>query len=311
MLAAYWWNPFAWWSVRRLQSAEEECCDAAVLLFQPHQCQTYGEALLAVAEFVSTGRLPAPALSIGVERKNHLKRRMTMILDGPRWSRLSKSQLAAVIGCGVAIIGVSWKSAAAQVESATEVKPAAKVEPDKPSTVAPQPAVVPPKSAAPTRTSNRVRAPNPRQPMDKPAGKPLAFMDHTRLEPSPGDDETQRILKERFNAALRSVELYHWQYQVGTTTLGNVLAAGRILLDAKLALAKKPQEQVRIREQYLEFTTYCWKEAKAKLEIGGVTNFTPVDEAQAREARLDAELKLLQERPRWPPPTRNQICRPP
>jgi beta-lactamase regulating signal transducer with metallopeptidase domain len=65
ILALYWWNPVAWWAVRRLQNAEEECCDADVLSFHPHQCETYGEALLAVSEFVSSGSLPAAAVSIG------------------------------------------------------------------------------------------------------------------------------------------------------------------------------------------------------------------------------------------------------
>ena len=131
VLALYWWNPFAWWSVRRLQNAEEECCDAAVLSFHPLDSEIYGEALLAVSEFVSCGSLPAAAVSIGVERKNHLKRRMTMILKGFRWPRLSRSQFAAVIGCGAVLIGVSLTTGAAQVEPLTGPKPAPKTDSDK------------------------------------------------------------------------------------------------------------------------------------------------------------------------------------
>ena len=69
VLALYWWNPAAWWAVRRLQNAEEECCDANVLFFDPHQFEAYGEALLAVCEFVSCGSLPVAAVSVGVEAK--------------------------------------------------------------------------------------------------------------------------------------------------------------------------------------------------------------------------------------------------
>ena len=125
VLAIHWWNPVAWWAVRRMQDAQEECCDAAVLALHPQHSQTYGEALLAVSEFISGGRLPAAAVSIGVERPSHLKRRMTMILSDRRWAKLSKLQLAAILFSGAVAIAITWKAATAQVAAPAETKPSA------------------------------------------------------------------------------------------------------------------------------------------------------------------------------------------
>ena len=141
VVALHWWNPIAWWAARRIERAEEECCDAAVLYFHPDQSEGYGQTLFAVSQFLSTGRFPAPALSIGILRKNHLKRRLTMILNGPRWPRLSKTRLVTFGILGTALIAVTWTAATAQNASVPTVKsapsptrrppetPAAKAEP--------------------------------------------------------------------------------------------------------------------------------------------------------------------------------------
>jgi hypothetical protein len=116
----------------------------------------------------------------------------------------------------------------------------------------------------------------------------------------PGDDDTQRMLKERHNAAIRGLQLSEYQYDVGTTNVGLVLTAARSVLEARLALAKTPEEQIRARQDYLDFVISYWKRAKAKLDIGGATGFSPIDEAQAREAMYDAKLKLAQALPPKP-----------
>lgn len=45
--ALHWWNPLAWWAVRRLQADQELACDAAVLALRPNSGPTYARALLA------------------------------------------------------------------------------------------------------------------------------------------------------------------------------------------------------------------------------------------------------------------------
>jgi hypothetical protein len=114
------------------------------------------------------------------------------------------------------------------------------------------------------------------------------------LELRTTDDETQNILKQRYNAAVRSVQLYEYQYDINKTPLGNVLAAARNLLEAKQALSKNSEDQTRALEDYLEFVTYSWRLAKDRLDIGGATGFSPLDEAQAREAMFAAKLKVAQ-----------------
>jgi len=46
-------------------------------------------------------------------------------------------------------------------------------------------------------------------------------------------------------------------------------------------------------ERYVEFAYKTWKGTEDKLKAGGVTGFNPIDEAEARAARFEAEIKLL------------------
>jgi hypothetical protein len=289
VMAVYWWNPFAWWAVHRLQNAEEECCDDAVLSFQPHDCEIYGEALLAVSEFVSCGSLPAPAVSIGVERKNHLKRRMTMILKGSRWPRLSKVRLAVVIFFAVIAMGISLTTSAAQVEPGYEAKPTPKAESDNASAPGPAPAATQPALPAPRDDHAKLSSPAPQARPELPT-----FLRGERLVSSPSDDETRRALIERYNAAIRSLQLFHKQYEKNTVPLGSVLSSARSALEAKLALAQTQREQSRAVADYHNLALYCWREAHARLEAGIGGASVPADEAQAREAIFDARLKMEQ-----------------
>jgi len=48
MLAAlHWWNPLAWWALRRMRADQELACDAAVLVANPACRPTYAQALMA------------------------------------------------------------------------------------------------------------------------------------------------------------------------------------------------------------------------------------------------------------------------
>lgn len=54
----FWWNPIAWWTRRRLRSAEEICCDAMVV--QAFNCapRAYARALMRAIDLVRTGQAP-------------------------------------------------------------------------------------------------------------------------------------------------------------------------------------------------------------------------------------------------------------
>jgi hypothetical protein len=285
VLALYWWNPFAWWAVRRLQDAEEECCDAAVLSFHPHDSEIYGEALLTVSEFVSCGSLPATAVSIGVERKNHLKRRMTMILSGSRWRKLTRAPLASVIVCALIVVGVSLRIAAAQVEPAADAKSTPVVEPPKPQTspeksraMVATPRVAPDQSARPTanRHGETDRLPE--------------LLAASPLKAAPEDDDVRKLLKERYNVALLSLHSTFGAALTDSLPRNTAMLgiAARTLLEAELALAA-PTDTLAVYERYLELTNYLDRRAEGLLKAKVIGQ---AEYEAARERRMDAEKKL-------------------
>jgi beta-lactamase regulating signal transducer with metallopeptidase domain len=272
VVALSWWNPIAWWAARRLERAEEDCCDAAVLRFHPAESQGYGQTLLAVAEFLSTGKLPAPALSIGIVRKNHLKRRLTMILNGPRWPRLSKTRFAIFCLAGAAMLAVTWRAVTAQNNSQAA------------------------RAALERRiaqTSPKLSGAAPAQSVEQPDARLSALLKLEPLNPEPGDDELQKLLKERYNAAVRAVRLYEYQYEAGTARAGLLCGASRDLFEAELALVKSSHDKILVLERSADYCNKLWKQVHDKLIAGGVTGFSPIDEAEARAARFEAEIKLL------------------
>lgn len=299
VVAIHWWNPIAWWAARRLERASEECCDAAVLYVHPDQSEGYGQTLFAVSEFLSTGTFPAPALSIGILRKTHLKRRLTMILNGPRWPRLSKRRLACFGILGAALVGVTWTAATAQNASAPTVNPVPSPAARPVETPAAKPVTqpVPLASNVPKDDSQRERADRQTvaelDTLIKNQKRMAALLNSEPLKPAPGDDELQKLLKERYNNALRAVKLSQYAYEAGTSRMSPLCAASRNLVEAELSLVDKPRDEIRVVERYVEFAYKTWKGTEDKLKAGGVTGFSPIDEAEARAARFEAEIKLL------------------
>jgi beta-lactamase regulating signal transducer with metallopeptidase domain len=307
VVALCWWNPVAWWASKRLERAEEECCDAAVLRLAPDQADGYGQTLVTVTEFLSTGKLPAPALSIGIVRANHLKRRLDMILNGPRWPQLSKARLAILSIAGCALVAVSWTVATAQDVDAPPVRAssdsgAASLPPKaekNPANSGIANSVTPPLSATPRNTP--VKAPQSdtsakgtSQTRAQPGEYFLRQLDKFEaFKPAPGDDNLQKLLKERYNAALGAVKLNGFQYELAYARPGGFSAAVANFVDTRLAMAKTPDDKIKILEWYVDFATKIWKMEEAKLIAGGVTSFTPIDEAETRAARLEAEIRLL------------------
>lgn len=47
VVALNWWNPLAWWALRRMRADQELACDAAVLALEPDSRDIYTQALLA------------------------------------------------------------------------------------------------------------------------------------------------------------------------------------------------------------------------------------------------------------------------
>ncbi len=76
--AAYWFNPLAWWAVRRLDLEQELACDEEVLAFGTG-ASDYACHLLGIARHALPTSAPAiPAL--GMARTTHLEERIMTIL---------------------------------------------------------------------------------------------------------------------------------------------------------------------------------------------------------------------------------------
>jgi hypothetical protein len=96
-LGLYWWLPVAWWARRKLQDAEEQCCDAWVVAVLPESAPAYASALLETVTFLSCAPLALPVTASGVGHVPLLKRRLTMILRETPSLRLSRLGALAVL----------------------------------------------------------------------------------------------------------------------------------------------------------------------------------------------------------------------
>jgi beta-lactamase regulating signal transducer with metallopeptidase domain len=105
----YWWLPVVWIARQALREAEEECCDAWVVWAFPDAPRTYAEALLETLDYLS-GAGPADRFAVaasGLSPVHHLKRRMTMIMQGTTPRALTWSGLLAVLGLSATILPLS------------------------------------------------------------------------------------------------------------------------------------------------------------------------------------------------------------
>jgi beta-lactamase regulating signal transducer with metallopeptidase domain/predicted nucleic acid-binding Zn-ribbon protein len=88
----YWFNPLAWWAVRRLDLEQELACDEEVVALGTRP-STYACHLLGIARAVA--RHPAPAISgLEMARASHLEERIMSILETTTPRRISRRVLA-------------------------------------------------------------------------------------------------------------------------------------------------------------------------------------------------------------------------
>ena len=96
----YWWHPCVWWGRRELRAAEEECCDAWVILQKPENRSVYARALMSVIDRLggTQVRIPPAASGIG-DFQAAAKRLHTIMLGSPqremtRWGRATMTCVA-------------------------------------------------------------------------------------------------------------------------------------------------------------------------------------------------------------------------
>jgi bla regulator protein BlaR1 len=83
VLGFFWWDPVAWWALREVERAEEQCCDDWVAWALPRSGSSYAEALVETAAFLSDRLSLRPAGASGIGRVPLLKQRLIMILREP------------------------------------------------------------------------------------------------------------------------------------------------------------------------------------------------------------------------------------
>ncbi|HEY7330109.1 MAG TPA: M56 family metallopeptidase [Gemmataceae bacterium] len=111
VLGLYWWHPVVWWAQRRLQEAEEECCDALVIAVLPDEAPSYAAALVETVAFLSQTRRPALVGASGVGHVPLLKRRLTMILTEPSSRKPSRIGFWIVLGLGALLLPLAPRAA--------------------------------------------------------------------------------------------------------------------------------------------------------------------------------------------------------
>jgi beta-lactamase regulating signal transducer with metallopeptidase domain len=121
-LGLYWWHPVAWWARHELQEAEERCCDGWVVRVLPGSAAAYASALVETVAFLSAVRPAVPLGASGGGRARHLKRRVTMILDGKTARPLGRLALVGVLVISAVVLTLTPGSADSPASSLAEAK---------------------------------------------------------------------------------------------------------------------------------------------------------------------------------------------
>jgi beta-lactamase regulating signal transducer with metallopeptidase domain/protocatechuate 3,4-dioxygenase beta subunit len=116
ILGLFWWHPAVWWAERRLQQAEEECCDAWVVWALPGRSRSYARSLLAAVEFLSRAGHRLPVGVSGLGQVGQLKRRVELILAGRTRRQMSWAALAALVL--LAAVTLPWTLRASSAQEA-------------------------------------------------------------------------------------------------------------------------------------------------------------------------------------------------
>jgi beta-lactamase regulating signal transducer with metallopeptidase domain/biopolymer transport protein ExbD len=111
VLGLFWWHPVVWWAQRRLQDAEEECCDALVVAILPDAAPAYASALVETVAFLSQSRPAALVGASGAGQVPLLKRRLTMILTESSSRKPSRIGFWIVLGMGALLLPLAPQAA--------------------------------------------------------------------------------------------------------------------------------------------------------------------------------------------------------
>lgn len=110
------------------------------------------------------------------------------------------------------------------------------------------------------------------------------------LPPGTRDNELQKLLKDRYNVALKVAQVRVEEHLNGRSSVDSIFEQAKHLLTSELELTDIPKEHVKVREKQLQLAQDMEKVAQARYDSG---RLSIADYEQARYFRLDAEIQLL------------------
>jgi hypothetical protein len=144
------------------------------------------------------------------------------------------------------------------------------------------------------------RQPPPADPDEPPVVLKLrAIVKANPLEPAKEDDDLRKLLKARYNVAVRGLQARLQEFEAGRSTVEALFAAFRNVHDSQLELCEKPADQIGTRELYFELAKVVEKIVEAQFEAKRIGAGALED---ARYVRLDAEIQLLKAKRQARPP---------
>jgi beta-lactamase regulating signal transducer with metallopeptidase domain len=286
VLGLYWWHPVVWWARRRLQDAEEECCDAWVTWALPDAGPAYSSALVETVAFLADARTAVPLGASGGGQARHLQRRLTMILNGTTSRKLHALAFGGVLA--VAALLLPLAPGAAEPPDEVQVKSRPKADdPKLPEQAKDLPAAKPaaPKSAA-AMDPFQARA-------DHAAANLAEQIEHARDEVELMEANLE-VKRAQYAAAERAVaQARKHAERVGQLAKSNAISQEEYL--AALQRAESDEAQLLIKRAELREPEVRLMQAKrrlARLEQTAKEQRGPVEKEKPKAATDGEDLRL-------------------
>ncbi len=130
---------------------------------------------------------------------------------------------------------------------------------------------------------------------------PKLILEFLRKVPLQGGTPLEQKLAERHNAAVDLLEARADQYKKGVSDLNLVLDAARLVVEAKLDLAKNPKERLEVLNRTLPLAKYIEERTRQVWEKGLGSK---ADYQRALLGRLSIEVEILKAQPQEAKQTR-------
>ena len=110
-------------------------------------------------------------------------------------------------------------------------------------------------------------------------------------EPAKDEEELRKLLKARYNSAVRGLEMKLQEFEAGRITTEGLVGPFRKVHDSKLELSPEAADQIAVREMLVELAKDIEKIVEVKVAEGILQGSSVLEDA--RYLRLDAEIQLL------------------